>query len=268
MKIFTALEEEAFESPPVFNSVERKRFFSLPLMLKNSMEALRTPTNKVCFLVTAGYFKARRKFFGWQFREADIEYVARQIGADPSDVHVESYSKETYSRHQSTILNHFGCSPFDEAAKTFIATEIAARIRVQFRPKLVLLESIQVLTHKKIAIPSYNVLADQIVSALNRQQTSLNEIINGCLSEDQRTGFDDLLEKEPGSGAGEGWRYRLTLLKKPYQSTQPAKIRANLSDLNTVQTLYLSLKPVLVRLDLSYECIRYYAYSVIKARIL
>ena len=73
--------------------------------------------------------------------------------------------------------------------------------------------------------------------------------------------------KEPGTGSGEGWRYRLTLLKKPDQSTQPSKIRANLADLNTVQTLYLDLKPVVQRLDLGYECIRYYAYSVIKAQI-
>jgi len=76
-----------------------------------------------------------------------------------------------------------------------------------------------------------------------------------------------LLEKEPSNGTEEGWRYRLTLLKKSYQSTRPAKIRANLADLDTVQTLYLDLMPVVQRLNLSYESIRYYAYSVIKAQI-
>lgn len=263
MKIFNTLEKEAFESPPVLNSAERKRYFSLPLMLKDSMVNLRTPTNKVCFLVAAGYFKARRKFFGCQFRQADIEYVANQVGVNSTEVRVETYSKETCARHQRVILSYFSCGPFDEAAKSITAREIAALVRVQFRPKLVLLEIIQVLTHKRIAIPSYNVLADLIVSALNRHQHTLSEIINECLSENQRTGLDDLLEKAPG----EGWRYRLTLLKKPYQSTQPAKIRANLTDLDTVQTLYLDLKPLVQRLDLSYESIRYYAYSVIKAQI-
>ena len=265
MKIFNTLEENTFESPPVFNSAERKRFFSFPLMLEGSMATLRTPVNKVCFLVSAGYFKACRKFFARQFRQTDIEYVAWQIGVNPAEVTIESYSKETYARHQRAILGYFGCSPFDEPSKISTASEIAALVRVQFRPKLVLLEIIQVLTRKKIAIPSYNVLADLIVSALNRQQASLNEIINDCINKDQRTRLDDLLEKEPGTG--EGRRYRLTLLKKPYQSTQPAKIRANLSDLNTLQTLYLNLKPVIERLDLSYESIRYYAYSVIKAQI-
>ena len=90
MKIFNTLEEEAFESPPAFNGAERKRFFSLPLMLKDPMANLRTPTNKVCFLVAAGYFKARRKFFGWRFRQADIEYVANQIGVDPTAIRVDS----------------------------------------------------------------------------------------------------------------------------------------------------------------------------------
>lgn len=105
MKIFNTPEEEAFESPPVFNSSERKRFFSLPLLLEDSMVNLRTPINKVCFLVVAGYFKARRKFFARQFHHTDIEYVARQIGINPSEVCIESYSKETYARLLTPVEN-------------------------------------------------------------------------------------------------------------------------------------------------------------------
>jgi TnpA family transposase len=267
MKIFNTLEEEAFEAPPEFNSEERKRFFSLPLLLKDSLANLRTPTNKVCFLVAAGYFKARRRFFARQFRPTDIEYVARQIGVNPAEVRVEAYSKETYARHQRVILNYFGCNPFDEAAQAFTAGEIVPLMRVQLRPKLVLVAIIQVLIRKKIAIPSYNVLADMIVAALNQHQCTLSEIIDDCLSETQRAKLDELLEKEPADETDDGWRYRLTLLKKPFQSTRPSKIRANLIDLNTLQSLYLDLKPVVERLNLSCEHIRYYAYSVIKSQI-
>ena len=137
----------------------------MSLLLKDSLADLRTPTNKVCFLVAAGYFKARRKFFARQFRPTDIEYVARQIGVNSAKVRVEAYSKETYARHQRVILSYFGCNPFDEAALVFTASEIAPLVRVQLRPKLVLVEIIQVLTRKKIEIPSYNVLADLIVDA-------------------------------------------------------------------------------------------------------
>jgi hypothetical protein len=93
MKIFNALEEEAFESPPPFNSSERKRFFYLSASLNKTVETLRTPTNKVCFLMMAGYFKARRKFFNRQFPQKDIEYVARQIGVDPANVRYSPLSR-------------------------------------------------------------------------------------------------------------------------------------------------------------------------------
>jgi hypothetical protein len=33
MTILSAAEQEAFESPPVFNSVQRKHYFDLPLAL-------------------------------------------------------------------------------------------------------------------------------------------------------------------------------------------------------------------------------------------
>ena len=262
MKIFNAMEEEAFESPPVFNNEERKQFFSLSLML--GAVGLRTPTNRVCFLAVAGYFKARRKFFARQFHQADIEYIAHQIGENPADVHTGEYSKFASARHQHLILNHFGCRPFD---LSFTANEIAALVRVQFRPKLVLLETIQILIRNKIAIPSYNVLADLIVTAINRHRRMLSGIVAANLNEEQRATLDALLEKEPDSGASEGWRYRITLLKRPYQSTRPLKIKANLADLDTLQSLYIDIKPVVQQLDLSYECTRYYAYSVIKAQI-
>ncbi len=268
MKIFNALEQDEFESPPVFNSAECKRFFTLPLPLGDLMESLRTPTNKVCFLVAAGYFKARRKFFAKPFRSADIEFVAQQIGVDAREVRQEAYGKETYARHQRWILGYFGCSQFDEAAKAFTANEIATLVRVQIRPKLILLEIIQVLTRKKVALPSYNALASLIVDGVGLHQRKLTQIIDDCLTEGQRGKLDKLLEKEPcGTNAEEGWRYRITLLKKPYQSTRPSKVKANLADLDILQAHYLELKPVVDRLGLSYDCIRHYAYAVIKSQV-
>jgi Domain of unknown function (DUF4158) len=68
MKILTRHEEAEFESPPKFNNAERKRFFSVSSAFQELLESPRTTaTNKVCFLVTLGYFKARRKFFARQF---------------------------------------------------------------------------------------------------------------------------------------------------------------------------------------------------------
>lgn len=113
---------------------------------------------------------------------------------------------------------------------------------------MVLLEIIQILIRQKIEIPSYNALADLIVDAINRHRRSLNDIVDISLSEKQRV-LNALLEKEPDNGTSGGWRYRLTLLKRPFQSTRPIKIKANIADLDTLQTLYLDLKHVVQRLE-------------------
>jgi hypothetical protein len=62
-------------------------------------------------------------------------------------------------------------------------------------------------------------------------------------------------------------RYRLTLLKKFYHSTKPAKIKANVADLQLLRSLYDTLEPTLAALGLTDEGLRYYAHSVIKAEI-
>ena len=98
---------------------------------QDSMVNLRMPINKVCFLVVAGYFKARRKFFARQFHQTDIEYVARQIGVDPSEVFIESYSKDTYARHQRAILSYFGYSRGTTTIPSFLGHKAATTL---FKP--------------------------------------------------------------------------------------------------------------------------------------
>lgn len=137
-------------------------------------------------------------------------------------------------------------------------------VRVQFRPKLVLLEVIEPLTNKKIALPSYNVLADLVVSAINSYQRELGQIINARLTETQRDKLNSLLEKQIKTGIDESRRYSLTFLKKPFQSTKPSKIKVNLTDLEILLAFYLDLRPIVNLLALRYECIRHHAHSVIK----
>ncbi len=268
MKIFNSLEEAEFESPPNFNSVERKRFFTLSAEFQEFLESPRTtPTNKVCFLVTLGYFKARRKFFARQFVQTDIEFVTHQVGAKLLEVSVENYDKATYLRHQRLILQHFGYQAFDEFARTFILSEIQSLVRAQHRPKLIFLETVQILTRKKIVIPTYNLLAKFIVDAINQHHQTLEETIEKSLSKSQCAKLDSLLEKEANSDGDLGWRYQLTSFKAVSHSTRPAKIKENVSDLAALQVLYLEFKPIIVRLNLSAESIRHYAYLVIKSQV-
>ena len=109
MDILNAPEWEEFETPPEFTSPERKAFFSFPVGIVKRAEQLRTPTNRVCFLLASGYFRASKRFYAPKaFRQRDIEYLCHALGDDPADVSVETYDKQTLLRHQQWILHAYG----------------------------------------------------------------------------------------------------------------------------------------------------------------
>jgi TnpA family transposase len=270
MQILSALEEEGFESPPHFTSIERKKFFALPTSLQEAFDGFRTPTNKVCFLIAFGYFKARRKFFGKQIRPPDVEFVAARYGISPDDVDASVYDKQTALRHQQMVLDFFGYGRFDEAGQQFAAREVAAQVRAHRRPKIIFLELVEALTRHKIALPKYYLLAELIAREINSHKRALVRIVDEHLTMAGRAMLDALLEKEAGLEIEEPLKvqhYRLTLLKKFYHSTKPAKIKAKISDLQLLRGLHREIEPMIVALGLADEGLRYYATSVIKAEI-
>jgi TnpA family transposase len=267
MRIFNSLEEKEFELPPKFSSAERKQFFAISKSIEEVLQKLGTPTNKVFFLVTMGYFKATRKFFARQCVKADIEFVARQLEINLQEIHIKNYSKVTYLRHQKLILSHFGYSEFNQTAKNFAITEIKTLVQVQYRPKVILLELIEVLIRKRISLPSYNILANLIVTILHQHQQMLSETVSKSLDKNQCLKLDKLLEKDLDDDGNAGKFYQITSLKNTSQSTKTVKTKSNLNDLNVLQPLYLEFGPLIARLNLSSESIRYYAHLVIKAQI-
>ena len=62
MDILTAPERGAFDAPPEFTGVERKVHFSFPLAILRRADQFRTPTNRVCFLLASGYFRATKRW--------------------------------------------------------------------------------------------------------------------------------------------------------------------------------------------------------------
>lgn len=128
------------------------------------------------------------------------------------------------------------------------------------------LEAVQILAQRRIALPSYFVLSTRVAMALTRFQRELAGIVRKGLTEDQQVKLDALLNKAL-TDPEEHHRYRLTLLQKPYLSTRPSQIKANLVDLKTLSALYLDLQPVVAALALHPQTVRYYAYSVIKSHI-
>jgi len=81
MNILNAVEQEAFESAPVFNSFQRKQYFDFPQAIQQATANLRTPANQLCLLLSCGYFKASKRFFSARtFHPRDVEHVVGRTG--------------------------------------------------------------------------------------------------------------------------------------------------------------------------------------------
>jgi hypothetical protein len=178
MKILNAVEQEAFDTPPVFSSAQRKRYLDFSMETRRQAVKLRTPTNRLCFLLTCGYFKASKRFFpiGLSHRP-DIEYVARHAGIDLEMVDLDSYDKQTLLRHQETILKLNGFGPFDKNAQAAILHEIETMARSQLKPRLMFWRCVDLLISRKIQIPTYFRLSDLILNAINDRKKELAAII-------------------------------------------------------------------------------------------
>lgn len=268
MKILSPQEEEAFESPPMFSSNERQKYFDFPAAVNDIAETLRTPTNEVCFLVMLGYFKATNKFYKRSFCKEDVRFVAEKYGFPIAKVNVNVYNKRAYLRHKNIILDYCGFKEFDEDAREAVAQEIRSMVKSQARPKLILSAILEVLGRKRIEIPSYNMLATLIVDEINRHRRELSSTIEKSLSPESRSVLDQLFEKADTDKEDlKVHRNKLTLLKKISQSLKPMKIGENLEDLITIRGLYQHIDEIASSLNLTQEGIKYYANSVIKSEI-
>jgi hypothetical protein len=139
MRILTPAEQASFDTPPVFTSVERQRFFHIPESLEALLATLRTPVNQVGFVVTLGYFRATKRFFARQFHPEDVDYVTGQLGYLPGLITLDSYAKSVQSRHRKLILDYLGFRAFDTQVRQELAPEIRTLVRSHLRPKTILL---------------------------------------------------------------------------------------------------------------------------------
>jgi TnpA family transposase len=270
MQILTAAEHQAFETPPVFSPTEREMFFHISESLQELLAPLRSPTNGVCLVLTVGYFRATKRFFAVPFPQADVAYVAHQLGYTPDQIDLAAYdAKATASRHRRLTLDYLGFRPFNGQARQEIAQEIHRMIRAQMRPKAMLLQVLKLLETRKTEIPTAYALTELITHESQQHRRALTATIEAHLSPMHRALLDALLDKQESLWQLEPHvqRYKLTLLKRFSQSTKPAKIRANVEDLRILRPLYHEVEAVVHALDLTPEGVRYYANAVLKSRI-
>jgi len=260
MHILTAVEHQAFDTPPVFSDAERAAFFQVSESLDTMLATLRSPTNRVCLVLTVGYFRATKRFFAPPFHQSDMTYVATKLGYTPEHMALETYdAKATASRHRQLTLAYLGFRPFNGQVRQAMVQEIRTMIRSHMRPKAIFGQVLTLLATRKTAIPSAYTLTELITHAIRHHHRDLSATLKAHLSPTQRVLLDALLDKQEPLWQPEPHvqRYKLTLLKRFSQSMRPARIKANIEDLRVLRPLYHEVKAVVGALDLTPEGVRY-----------
>ena len=254
-QILSPTEAAAFEAPPVFTSVERKRFFDLSQRLEELLHTLRSPVNQTGFVLALGYFRASKRFFALQYHAEDVHYVTSQLGVLPGMVNLDRYDEATARRHRQLILNYLGYQAFDAHAERALRQEIHPLVRSQVRPKVIFLHCLDVLARSKTEIPTARTLTDLIVGEINTHKRTLTAILDEQVVPELRELLDTVLEKAnvPDEPIPQIQRFKLTLLKKISQSTRPSRIKETVEDWRTLHPLYDQLAPIITALDLR-EC--------------
>jgi TnpA family transposase len=270
LQILTPEEAAVFETPPVFSALERERFFQIPESFAPHVASQRTLTNQVYLVLSLGYFRATNRFFPPHFRPADSEHVVQRLGYLPGLVELDRYDeKATTARQRQVILEYLGFRPFDAQARQDLTRELRTMIRSQQRPKVILLHAVDLLSRRKIEVPNLFTLTSLIAKEMARHRQVVAATLDTHLTAAHRTLLDALLVRTEAEDAPDslGPRFPLTLFKRFSHSTRPSRIKANCGELRILRPLYQTLAPAITALDLTPEGLRYYATSVLKARI-
>lgn len=263
MRILSANEQEVVDKPPLFDHLERKRFFGLPKGLMDIATTLRTPSGQIGFLLLCGYFKATKRFFQPQdFQERDIVFMAHQLDLANQSFKPEDYTETTRLRHQRKILEFYGFVPFDKDAETALIIEITTMARMHLKPRLVFDRCVDFLCQRRTLVPQSGTLIELIRTGLQEHKAELITLMDERLDDTARNLLDVLFTAPDDQN-----RYRLTLLKKLSQSMKPTRIKESIADFETLAELHDQLENILSTLNLGLAGIRYYAGSVLKSEV-
>jgi len=263
ISIFTASERKRFDSPPVFNKEERRRYFRVPVDVRKTLSGIRKQSNRVGFLIQFGYFQAAGRFFPVnRFNRRDIAYVRSVFKLESADLGDYSDRMAAHHRNQICVLSNW--QKIDTAARDELTHLAQQYVANQDYPKRILAGLTDLCWKRQWVIPSYTDLATIITDSYNVTEQALLRDVVRVLGPHHIEKLEALLtpiQQKTGSGTAAP----LTMLKRLDHSLQAGAIRRTTETLALFRDHYLEIAPALDRLTLSDKATDYYATWLTKA---
>lgn len=259
-----------FETPPVFETLQRRSFFTLSGWAVNMLKNLGSPTNQVMFCLQVGYFKASGRFFSpASFHNKDIESVCRRFKIKRDTVSIEYFAKATRFRYQELILNGFGILPFDNQVQALCSQEIHHLVRKQIKSHLVFGAIASFIREHYFEVPSYSVLSSMINQAKEAYEQELQVVLLQASNPEIEKCLDGLFEyylPDNDQPIHRNTPFRLTQLRTTQELMKVKVIRENVADFKYLKERYQGVLPLLQTLNLSPNFVEELALQVLRSR--
>ncbi|MEM8970249.1 MAG: DUF4158 domain-containing protein, partial [Bacteroidota bacterium] len=268
LHVLSDTEADRFDQPPMFNAVQRKKYFYVSAGIHELLQPLRKPWTKVGFLLQWGYFHYAGRFFSVdRFQEQDIQFIIRQMNVSITpETFRANYPSAVVYQHRSVILDKWGYHSF-ESRKGEFDYELGRLVAKRLRPKQIFYQMTNYLKAHRIVLPTAHFLVNAITYAFRHFEDRLRDSLRENLQDEDSALLKELLEDM----ASESSRiYQISRLKRINQKIQPSRVRASLEDFSYIKELFFRLLPIVERIQfpegvMSQDVIHYHAQWTIRA---
>lgn len=263
MEILPNNEIKRFKSTPIISNDDKKHYFKVDSIIAGLLKNVKMEHNKIGLVLSYGYFKVSGKFYSQEmFKIADINFVTKMLGIQPSKDLISKYKDRTRQKHRKLILGSCGYIEFDASNNPFESV-VDDLVKSQMNPRKLFYVLIDTLRNKKTEIPSYDKIARTITGKFNTFENTILKTIASIITPEQEEALNQLTKTTEEHYQ----RPLLIRLKIITQSIRPSQIKYGIHNFLIIKKLFQEVQPIIGALSLSTEATRYYAKWVTKAKI-
>lgn len=238
---------------PIFNSNERKLYFSLSDAEKILIDDYFDINTRVYFILQLAYFKAKQQFFKFNFEDVidDVQYIITHY-YDNTNQKLSGCLSRYYLQHQKQkILIFFDYNDWSSEYRSKTKSHACELLKYHPKSQNVLRSLLQYLEHQKIVIPSYRIFQDIFTAAVSVEENRLNALLS-LMPHDKKEWLSALIDKKGGLA-------QINILRSDQKNFKLNAIRDEVQKAQNISAMYDFAKEFIPSLKLSKNAIRYYA---------
>lgn len=253
LKILSQSEINELYGIPYFNSNEQETYYALDKKEYKVMSERGSLASKVHFILQLGFFKATSQFFNCTFDEVkrDVCFILQKY-FENTRLQVNTISKQTRHTNQMLISEILKFQTDKSVIQNRLRKMLETKVRLSSNPVYLFHEILCYCAEHKLMLLGYSSIQKIIGPIIVEEEQRLGRLLNRYFSHKDWKLIETITSKDKNE-------YVLTALKKDPKSFKQKQIKEEIKKLNDHETLYKIARDILPKLNISNQCIYYYA---------